>query len=221
MTGQGRSIASNGSTEASSLGKEQEYLNCDAACHDHEPMSLDIDAALNQAHKNISEDKHSDNADVQSEFKQKRNGKRGKNTEKLRKKTEMCRNILKTGKCKFGDECSYAHEESQLVTKTQSLPTNFKTKMCNQFHDPNIMYCPFGDRCQFLHAHCDLTEKIGASFTSSYQIRLKESARLTAERIEAGYIDVWVNLIHGEGCVAPKKRLGCFEQMYNKEDYKA
>lgn len=67
MVGQGRSIASNGSTEADSLNKENDYLNCDTACHEHEPMSLDVDAALTHAHNHISEDKYSENYDEQSE----------------------------------------------------------------------------------------------------------------------------------------------------------
>lgn len=66
------------------------------------------------------------------------------------KKTEMCRNMLQTGTCKYGDDCSYAHHESELVAKTH-LPSNYKTKICSQFHDPDVMYCLYADRCQFLH----------------------------------------------------------------------
>jgi len=31
---------------------------------------------------------------------------------------------------------------------------------------------------------------------------------------------IFVNLVHGKGCVAPEKRLPCFEMIYNKETYK-
>jgi len=30
-----------------------------------------------------------------------------------------------------------------------------------------------------------------------------------------------VNIVKGKGCVAPESRLSVFEQIYNKEDYKA
>lgn len=30
-----------------------------------------------------------------------------------------------------------------------------------------------------------------------------------------------VNILKGNGCVAPESRLPCFVQIYNKEDYKA
>lgn len=55
----------------------------------------------------------------------------------------------------------------------------------------------------------------------SYSKGLKEEARLTWERISQGSDCVFVNLVNGKGCVAPDKRLPIFEQMYNKEDYKA
>lgn len=54
------------------------------------------------------------------------------------KKTEMCRNIIMYHHCKYGDSCSYAHSRDELVPK-QHLPSNYKTKMCQQYHEEG--YC--------------------------------------------------------------------------------
>lgn len=77
----------------------------------------------------------------------------------MRKKTEMCRNIIMTGTCKYGGDCSYAHNADELVVKSH-LPSNYKTKLCTQYHDSEIGYCVYAERCQFLHSIYDLSEKL-------------------------------------------------------------
>lgn len=119
------------------------------------------------------------------------------------KKTEMCRNMQEFGKCPYGAACSYAHSRDELVQKTH-LPSNYKTKLCTQFHDEQG-YCQYGERCQFLHSTYDLKDKL------NYTRGLKEEARLTWQRISQGSDCVFVNLVNGKGCVAPEKRLKCFE----------
>ena len=93
----------------------------------------------------------------------------------MKRKTEMCRNWELTGKCKFQDQCSFAHGKHELVKKTH-LPNNFKTKICTQFH--TTAYCPYGNRCQFLHSQFDIFNKKNFS----YETILNENARLTNER---------------------------------------
>ena len=66
-----------------------------------------------------------------------------------------------------------------------------------------------------MHSHFDLREKL------DYINGLKEESRLTWQRISQGSDCVFVNLIHGKGCVAPEKRLKVFETIYNKESYMA
>mmetsp|Transcript_10702 Transcript_10702/g.10580 ORF Transcript_10702/g.10580 Transcript_10702/m.10580 type:complete len:289 (-) Transcript_10702:77-943(-) len=61
-------------------------------------------------------------------------------------KTELCKNYL-AGDCKFGSKCSFAHGYDELAKR--SLPLNYKTKVCKQFHEE--MYCSYGERCQFIH----------------------------------------------------------------------
>jgi hypothetical protein len=71
----------------------------------------------------------------------------------MKKKTEMCKNWVDFGKCKYGFECSFAHGEHEL-RKKQHLNDKFKTDSCFQFH--NLGYCTYGSRCQFLHSQFDL-----------------------------------------------------------------
>ena len=77
----------------------------------------------------------------------------------------------------------------------------------------------YGQRCQFLHSIYDLRDKTKLSFARG----LAEEARLTLQRLESGSDcdPILVNIIKGNGCVAPESRLPIFEQIYNKEDYKA
>lgn len=62
-------------------------------------------------------------------------------------KTELCKN-WQTGTCKFGSKCAFAHGSEELTEK-KHLPSNYKTKVCKQFHEE--LYCSYGERCQFIH----------------------------------------------------------------------
>lgn len=62
-------------------------------------------------------------------------------------KTELCKN-WQVGNCKFGLKCAFAHGEHELSEK-KYLPSNYKTKICKQFHEE--LYCSYGTRCQFIH----------------------------------------------------------------------
>lgn len=120
------------------------------------------------------------------------------------KKTEMCRNIVMYGHCKYGDSCSYAHNNDELVPKSH-LPSNYKTKLCSQYQEQG--YCMYGQRCQFLHSIYDLSDKKNLS----YKRGLAEEARLTLQRIQQGSDCIMVNILKGKGCVAPEERLPIFE----------
>ena len=62
-------------------------------------------------------------------------------------KTEICRNWEMYGECKFGDNCAFAHGDSEL--KKRKMTFNYKTKPCKQFFE--LGYCLYGSRCQFSH----------------------------------------------------------------------
>ena len=60
----------------------------------------------------------------------------------------MCKTFELTGKCKFGEKCSFAHSKTNIMVKTQ-VSANYKTKQCRTFMSKG--YCPYGVRCQFIH----------------------------------------------------------------------
>jgi len=63
-------------------------------------------------------------------------------------KTEMCKNWELKGRCKFGNQCCFAHGRHELKAKVLTH-VKYKTKPCKQYHQ--IGYCPYGQRCQYLH----------------------------------------------------------------------
>ena len=62
-------------------------------------------------------------------------------------KTEICRYWEMYGECKYGDNCAFAHGDSEL--KQRKMTFNYKTKPCKQFFE--LGYCTYGSRCQFSH----------------------------------------------------------------------
>ena len=69
------------------------------------------------------------------------------NNFKTKWKTEICRNWEMYGECKYGNNCAFAHGDSEL--KQRKLSFNYKTKACRQFFE--LGYCSYGIRCQFSH----------------------------------------------------------------------
>jgi len=69
-------------------------------------------------------------------------------------KTEMCRAFEETGKCKFGDECIFAHSEEELRPRVDRHP-KYKTRICRTFWEQGE--CPYGKRCCFIHTERDIT----------------------------------------------------------------
>ena len=67
---------------------------------------------------------------------------------KIKYKTELCKFYELTGKCKYGDNCAYAHGKENLRSKVTNT-TAYRTKKCIQFFENG--YCPYGSRCQFQH----------------------------------------------------------------------
>jgi len=67
-------------------------------------------------------------------------------------KTEQCKYWELNKICKYGDNCAFAHGNTEMRQKV--VPTsNYKTKKCRQFFENG--YCPYGARCQFLHTDDD------------------------------------------------------------------
>ena len=73
----------------------------------------------------------------------------------IRYKTEMCKNFMELGECKFGPKCYYAHFGHELKVATYKHK-NYKTQLCKPFHSDG--FCDFGARCAFIHTKPDVDE---------------------------------------------------------------
>ena len=81
------------------------------------------------------------------------------NNFKTKWKTEICHYWEMYGECKFGDNCAFAHGDSEL--KQRKMTFNYKTKPCKQFFE--LGYCSYGARCQFSHKKEDLKKEKDSS----------------------------------------------------------
>ncbi len=63
-------------------------------------------------------------------------------------KTELCKNFMMAGTCRFGEGCSFAHGTQQMKAKVHLHP-RYKTKPCHNFFFDG--YCSYGTRCQYQH----------------------------------------------------------------------
>lgn len=69
-----------------------------------------------------------------------------------RYKTELCRQFIENGGCKYGDKCQFAHGKTDL--KDVNRHPKYKTDYCKTFHSKG--FCPYGPRCHFIH---EISEK--------------------------------------------------------------
>jgi hypothetical protein len=63
-------------------------------------------------------------------------------------KTKLCKHYLR-GKCRYGVECSYAHDEQERRLR----PDLRKTRTCRLFEQGK---CDDGDRCPYAHGSQEL-----------------------------------------------------------------
>lgn len=108
-----------------------------------------------------------------------------------RYKTELCRQYIENGGCKYGDKCQFAHGISDL--KDVNRHPKYKTDYCKTFHSKG--FCPYGPRCHFIH---ELNEKIDGHFNKKSKFReisrQKENSKLD-KQIEALHTHLSSNLL--------------------------
>ncbi|KNC50311.1 uncharacterized protein AMSG_06792 [Thecamonas trahens ATCC 50062] len=65
-------------------------------------------------------------------------------------KTALCIKWMNNPEsCPYGEECSFAHGESELREPPPRVPKEYKTKLCALYHASG--WCPYGKRCHFIH----------------------------------------------------------------------
>ena len=93
------------------------------------------------------------------------------------------------GECKFGDNCAFAHGDSEL--KKRKMTFNYKTKPCKQFFE--LGYCSYGARCQFSHKKEDLKKdkninedekKEGVSYLKIIKEFLSDDSQISLELVK-------------------------------------
>jgi hypothetical protein len=77
-------------------------------------------------------------------------------TDRTKFKTEMCKNWIEAGVCRYGIKCQFAHGGDELTQKVLPQNAKYKSKLCNTFADG--LFCPYGNRCLFRHEDREFTE---------------------------------------------------------------
>jgi len=62
-------------------------------------------------------------------------------------KTELCKNFLRMGWCRYDSKCQFAHGMHELRAKR--IPNNYRTVLCKNFL--RMGWCRYGSRCFFAH----------------------------------------------------------------------
>ena len=77
-------------------------------------------------------------------------------TDKTKYKTEMCKNWIEVGLCRYGNKCQFAHGDLELMGKATPINAKYKSKTCTTFQER--LFCPYGKRCLFRHEDRTLDE---------------------------------------------------------------
>lgn len=76
--------------------------------------------------------------------------------DKTKYKTEMCKNWIEVGTCRYGNKCQFAHGEQEMIAKLAPINAKYKSKTCTTFIEK--LFCPYGKRCLFRHEDRTLEE---------------------------------------------------------------
>ena len=131
-------------------------------------------------------------------------------------KTEICRYWEMYGNCKYGENCAFAHGESEL--NQRKLTFNYKTKPCKQFFE--FGYCSYGSRCQFRHKKLDnKTKKENISNNVSYlkiiEELLSEKNMISQELLKRPRLMTFENITHCSLEESEKSKLKLYEDFIN------
>lgn len=87
-------------------------------------------------------------------------------------KTELCKNFDIYGRCKWGDNCFFAHGKAELKSKIP-ISQFYKTKVCKHFHRGG--FCPYGSRCQYFHFKSyEMNQELLDSLKKKLMVRIND-----------------------------------------------
>ncbi len=144
------------------------------------------------------------------------------NNFKTKWKTELCHYWEMYGQCKYGENCAFAHGDSEL--KKRKLTFNYKTKPCKQFFEQG--YCSYGSRCQFSHKKEELKndeekEKEKVSYLKIIEELLSEENTISHELIKRPRLLTFEQITHCSSEESRKSRLQLYEDIINLKNDKS
>ena len=147
------------------------------------------------------------------------------NNFKTKWKTEICRYWEMYGECKFGDNCAFAHGDSEL--KQRKMTFNYKTKPCKQFFE--IGYCSYGTRCQFSHKKEDLKDQKNEtqdknnniSYLKIIEELLSEDNNISHELIKRPRLMTFENITHCTLEESENSKLQLYKDIINLKNSKS
>ena len=143
------------------------------------------------------------------------------NNFKTKWKTEICRYWEMYGECKFGDNCAFAHGDSEL--KQRKMTFNYKTKLCKQFFE--LGYCSYGSRCQFSHKREDLQKQKNENDNVSYwkiiEELLSEDSQVSHELVKRPRLMTFKNITSCSLEESENSKLKLYEDIINLKNSKS
>ena len=139
-------------------------------------------------------------------------------------KTEICRYWEMYGQCKFGDNCAFAHGDSEL--KQRKMTFNYKTKPCKQFFE--LGYCSYGIRCQFSHKKDDLKNQKDdtknkndeVSYLKIIEELLSDDNNISHELVKRPRLITFENITHSTLEESKNSKLKLYEDIINLKNDK-
>jgi hypothetical protein len=102
--------------------------------------------------------------------------------EKVKYKTEICKNWLEKGKCNYSVRCMFAHGEHELVRPNEgNVSEDYKSKPCSAFHQHS--YCSYGVRCLFIHEERQVSDMPKSFFGKSLMLDEESKKVVTFKRL--------------------------------------
>ena len=131
-------------------------------------------------------------------------------------KTEICRYWEMYGNCKYGENCAFAHGESEL--NQRKLTFNYKTKPCKQFFE--LGYCSYGSRCQFSHKNMDIKNKKEyknnkVSYLKIIEELLSEENQISYELLKRPRLMTFESITHCSLEESEKSKLKLYQDFIN------
>ena len=146
------------------------------------------------------------------------------NNFKSKWKTEICRYWEMYGECKYGENCAFAHGDSEL--KQRKMTFNYKTKPCKQFFE--LGYCSYGSRCQFSHKKEENLQKEKniddkenkVSYLKIIEELLSEDSQISHELLKRPRLMTFENITHCTLEESENSKLKLYEDIINLKNDK-